>query len=100
MYAQDELLASERLNLTFGLRVDFPMYYTDPIDNPFSRGLTALDANDNPETVDQSDLPGAEAALLTPGRASTGTRAATATPRCAAEPASSPAGCRSCGSAT
>ena len=60
VYAQDELLASERLNLTFGLRVDFPMYYTDPIDNPFSRGLTALDADDNPETVDQSDLPGAE----------------------------------------
>ena len=60
MYAQDELLASERLNLTFGLRVDFPMYYTDPIDNPYSRGLTALDADDNPETVDQSDLPGTE----------------------------------------
>ena len=65
LYAQDELLASERLNLTFGLRVDFPMYYTDPIDNPFSRGLTALDANDDPETVDQSDLPGAQA-LLSP----------------------------------
>jgi len=61
VYAQDELLASERLNLTLGLRVDFPMYYTDPIDNPFSRGLTALDAADNPETVDQSDLPGAKA---------------------------------------
>jgi len=61
VYAQDELLASERLNLTFGLRVDFPMYFTDPVDNPFSRGLTALDENDNPETVDQSDLPGAKA---------------------------------------
>jgi hypothetical protein len=61
LYAQDELLASERLNLTFGVRVDFPMYYTEPIDNPFSRGLTALDADDNPETVDQSDLPGAKA---------------------------------------
>ena len=60
VYAQDELLASERLNLTIGLRVDFPMYYTDPIDNPYSRGLTALDANDNPETVDQSNLPGTE----------------------------------------
>jgi outer membrane receptor protein involved in Fe transport len=61
VYAQDELLASERVNLTLGLRVDFPMYYTDPVDNPFSRGLTALDAADNPETVDQSDLPGAKA---------------------------------------
>jgi Carboxypeptidase regulatory-like domain/TonB dependent receptor len=60
VYAQDELLASERLNLTLGLRVDFPMYFTDPIDNPFSRGLTALDENDDAETVDQSDLPGAK----------------------------------------
>ncbi len=61
LYAQDELLASERVNLTFGLRVDLPMYYTDPIDNPYSRGLTALDENDNPETVDQSNLPGTKA---------------------------------------
>ena len=61
VYAQDELLASERVNLTFGLRVDFPMYFTDPVDNPFSRGLTALDENREPETVDQSNLPGATA---------------------------------------
>ncbi len=60
VYAQDELLASERLNLTFGVRVDFPMYFTDPVDNPFSRSLTALDQNGDPETVDQSDLPGAK----------------------------------------
>ncbi len=59
LYAQDELLASERLNLTFGARVDFPMYFTDPVDNPFSRSLTALDQNGDPETVDQSHLPGA-----------------------------------------
>jgi hypothetical protein len=58
-YVQDEFLVSQNLNLTFGLRVDFPMYFTDPVDNPFSRSLTALDENDNPETVDQSDLPGA-----------------------------------------
>jgi len=61
LYAQDELLASERLNLTFGVRVDFPMYFTDPVDNPFSRGLTALDENRDPETVDQSELPGTQA---------------------------------------
>jgi hypothetical protein len=61
VYAQDELLASERLNLTFGVRVDFPMYFTDPVDNPFSRSLTALDENREPETVDQSELPGAKA---------------------------------------
>jgi hypothetical protein len=36
------------------------MYFTDPVDNPFSRGLTALDENGKPETVDQSHLPGAK----------------------------------------
>lgn len=57
-YGQDELLATDRLKLTYGLRVDMPMYFTDPVDNPFSRGLTALDENRQPETVDQSKLPG------------------------------------------
>ena len=57
-YAQDELLASDRLNLTLGMRVDFPMYFTDPVANPYSTGLTALDENRNPETVDQAKLPG------------------------------------------
>jgi hypothetical protein len=59
MYAQDEFAASQRLNLTLGLRVDFPMYFTDPLPNPFSTGLTALDENRNPETIDQANLPGA-----------------------------------------
>ncbi|MGH7538259.1 MAG: carboxypeptidase regulatory-like domain-containing protein [Gemmatimonadales bacterium] len=59
LYAQDEFPVSERLNLTYGLRVDFPIYFTNPVDNPYSRGLTALDERDNPETVDQSKLPGA-----------------------------------------
>ncbi|MEZ0333617.1 MAG: carboxypeptidase regulatory-like domain-containing protein, partial [Gemmatimonadales bacterium] len=61
LYVQDEFLVSERLNLTGGVRVDFPMYSTDPVDNPFSRGLTALDENGQPETVDQSSLPGTQA---------------------------------------
>ena len=60
-YTQDEYPVSERLNVTYGLRVDFPMYFTDLVDNPFSRGLTALDANGNPETVDQSKFPSATA---------------------------------------
>jgi len=59
IYAQDEFLVSDRFNLTAGVRVDFPMYFTDPVDNPFSRSLTALDENGQPETVDQSHLPGA-----------------------------------------
>ncbi len=57
-YAQDEYVVNDRLNLTYGLRVDLPMYFTDPVDNPFSRGLTALDENRQPETVDQSTLSG------------------------------------------
>jgi len=60
-YAQDEFLISPVFNLNVGLRVDIPFYITDPVDNPFSRGLTLLDENDNPEKVDQSKLPGAQA---------------------------------------
>jgi hypothetical protein len=60
VYAQDEYTASRNLNLTFGLRVDIPIYNTDPVDNPFSRGLTLLDENDNAEEVDQSKLPDAQ----------------------------------------
>ena len=56
-YAQDEYLVSSSFNLTYGLRVDFPIYITEPVDNPYSRGLTALDENGQPEVVDQSKLP-------------------------------------------
>lgn len=56
-YAQDEYLMSKDFSLMYGLRVDMPMYFTEPVDNPFSRGLTLLDENDQPETVDQSKLP-------------------------------------------
>ncbi|RMF61229.1 MAG: TonB-dependent receptor, partial [Calditrichaeota bacterium] len=55
-YAQDEYAISERFNLTYGLRVDLPIYFTDPTANPFSKSLTALDENGNPEVVDQSKL--------------------------------------------
>lgn len=58
-YAQDEYSADSRLNLTYGLRVDIPMYFTDPVDNPFSRSLLALDENRKHEKVDQSKLPSA-----------------------------------------
>ena len=59
-YVQDEYPVSERFNLTYGVRADFPMYFTNPVDNPFSRGLTALDQNLRPEVVDQSKLPSAK----------------------------------------
>ena len=52
-------MATDRLKLTFGIRADFPMYFTDPVDNPFSRSRVALDENGNPEVVDQSKLPDA-----------------------------------------
>src|SRR5437870_211941 len=58
IYAQDEYPVSDRLSLTYGLRVDLPMYFTDPVDNPFTRGLTLLDPHRRPEVVDQSRLPG------------------------------------------
>jgi len=58
-YVQDEFLLSTTFSLTYGVRTDIPIYITQPVDNPFSRGLTLLDENDNPEVVDQSNLPGA-----------------------------------------
>ena len=58
-YAQDEFLVSDKFSLTYGVRADIPMYFTEPVDNPWSRGLKLLDENDNPETVDQSKLPDA-----------------------------------------
>jgi hypothetical protein len=60
LYVQDEFLVSPQFNFVIGLRADIPMYLTDPVDNPFSRGLTLLDENGNPETVDQSKLPSAK----------------------------------------
>ena len=59
IYIQDEIVISELFNISLGLRMDMPMYFTDPIDNPFSTDLTALDENGNSETVDQANLPGA-----------------------------------------
>jgi len=60
LYAQDEFFLTSRFTLTYGLRVDVPKYLTDPVDNPFSRGLTALDEKRQPEVVDQSKMPGAK----------------------------------------
>ncbi len=57
-YAQDEFLATEKFNLIYGLRVDLPMYFNDPVANPFSTdSLIALDENGNPEVVNQAKLP-------------------------------------------
>ncbi|MFZ1291397.1 MAG: carboxypeptidase regulatory-like domain-containing protein [Melioribacteraceae bacterium] len=56
-YAQDEYLMTDAFSLTYGVRVDIPTYFTEPVDNPWSRSLTLLDENDKPETVDQSKMP-------------------------------------------
>lgn len=61
LYLQDEFFATPRAVLTYGVRVDFPTYYTSPVDNPFSRSLNAADENGRPEVADQSKLPGAKA---------------------------------------
>jgi hypothetical protein len=58
-YGQDEFLASDQFSLIFGLRVDIPMYITEPVDNPWSRSLLLLDEDDAAEIVDQSKLPDA-----------------------------------------
>ncbi|KAF0148590.1 MAG: hypothetical protein FD143_2858 [Ignavibacteria bacterium] len=64
-YAQDEFLLSDQFTLTYGLRVDIPMYFNDMVDNPFSRSLNLLNADGNKEIVDQSKLPSA-APLFSP----------------------------------
>ncbi len=43
LYLQDEWTVTPRLTLTGGLRMDIPMYFTDPVDNPFSRDLATRD---------------------------------------------------------
>jgi hypothetical protein len=40
---------------TYGLRVDVPVYFTDPVDNAYSRGLKALDENDRTELSIRAD---------------------------------------------
>lgn len=60
LYAQDDFLFSDRLNLTYGVRVDMPRYYTNPVDNPYSTSLDARDENGNPEVIDQAKLPGSD----------------------------------------
>ena len=59
-YGQDEFEISPRVSLTYGLRIDMPMYFTNPVDNPFSRGLTALDPDRQSVVIDQSKTPGTQ----------------------------------------
>jgi len=58
VYVQDQFVITPRFRLSAGLRVDFPMYFTDPVDNPFSRSLTAINGDGESVEVDQSKLAG------------------------------------------
>lgn len=47
-YAQDEINVSSKLKLTFGLRVDKPVYPTQPLENPSITALTFPDRYGKP----------------------------------------------------
>ena len=47
IYAQDEYNANPRFKLTYGLRVDLPVYPEDPIENPAITKLNLLDRDGN-----------------------------------------------------
>jgi hypothetical protein len=48
LYVQDEITFNERLKMTFGLRLDRPIYHEDPLENPAITALTLPDKNGNP----------------------------------------------------
>ena len=100
-YVQDEFNVSPQLRLTGGLRVDFPLYFSEPEANPFSTGLsTCSTRTTTPITIDQAELPGATPARLAARGLQLGRYAATARRSSAAARASSPAASPSSGSAT
>ena len=57
LYVQDENTVSSRLKLTYGLRVDLPLYFSDIPANPALANFTFEDAEDNPLDIDVSELP-------------------------------------------
>ncbi len=60
IYFQDEFAATDNLNLTFGLRVDLPIYMNDIAPDPTTQNFNGwVDENGNPAKVDPSKWPGA-----------------------------------------
>lgn len=47
-YIQDEFNINPRFKLTYGLRIDVPVYPTQPLNNPAIAALTFADRNGNP----------------------------------------------------
>lgn len=57
IYAQDEFNPSDRLKLTLGVRVDKPIYYEDPLENPAATALTLYDADGNTTNFSTGEWP-------------------------------------------
>lgn len=57
-FAQDEYRATDHLNLTFGLRMDIPQYYSDLTPTPDANAQQLLDENGNPEMIEFDQFPG------------------------------------------
>ncbi len=57
IYAQDEMILNENVNLTIGLRVDAPIYLNDLTSNAFSKSFTFLDGDFKDEIIDAGKLP-------------------------------------------
>lgn len=51
LYVQDEWLYSENVKLTYGIRIDVPVYLTDLLPTPFANALQLQDENGNPEQI-------------------------------------------------
>jgi hypothetical protein len=56
-FVQDEYRAGEHLNLTYGLRIDIPQYYSDLTPTPEANAQELLDENGNPETIVFDEFP-------------------------------------------
>jgi hypothetical protein len=51
LYIQDEYLASDKLKLTYGLRVDLPIYLQETLRNPAIEALSFQDLEGNPYQI-------------------------------------------------
>jgi hypothetical protein len=57
VYGQLERQVNNKVKLTFGLRVDFPMYFSSIESNPLVTALTFKDNDNNDEQLDVGKLP-------------------------------------------
>ncbi len=56
-YGQDKMQVNKNLVATLGLRVDMPLYFTDPDENPTIESKVFRDENGDPATFDVGKLP-------------------------------------------